>query len=1680
MARKDVNLVIKAKDEAASVLDQITKALDNFTDASKGVDSGAEKTESSLGQLGAAISTLSKNLGGLDIADKLGSELRKAEKELSRMEGAFDATSAEARALEKDLARAGESSTRFASKTQGATEALARQKTAIKTSKADLASMSDAYSKAEAAQAKLTARQAKLPSEINKQSEALKKAEARYAALADKIERAVEPSKTLQNTFDSSARSVQSNADKLNKLTTEYSQIGGEINAAGSAMALFGGQAEKTASTLKRQETALSKIGSNLTELTAQSKAAAGSQKDLAASFGKINNSLDNQQQRIDRAEGAYVELAQAAGQADGALDALSKQSLGRLEDELKGQRRAALEAKREYAQLSEEATQLATSIRKAEKPTQEMVAAFDRTVITARQAKAEYVAQRAALELMGRAYRETGTDIDSINGTQQRFVAILGTTSAALRKNAQAAQTSQAALDRVNAAGARAANAMQRTGAAASQTAGAMNRGARSTRRFADAYQQFYGDTRRSLGLLQRIRGEVLSLIAAYGGLYGVIEVLRGTVDAYNTLEAAQARLSVATGGDSDRTAQELDFIRRNADRLGISFGVLATEYSKFSIATKGTNIEGEATRKIFKSVAEAARVNRSSTQEMSGVFVALTQIVSKGAVQMEELRQQLGDRLPGALQLMADGLNVSTSELIKMMEAGEVTADALLPFAAELDKRFGPGLAGALSSTSAAIGRLGNEAYESLLRFGQAGFLDAFSSFVDDLTEVLKSGQFRDFADRISVAFAALLNTLGFLAQNFDLVFTAAAAFISLRLAPIIIYVASTLKGLTLATTKSAASFSVLQARAASMGVSITRAGYAVRVLQGALTGLLSATGIGLLIAGIGAGIAYWSTQGSDVTQVMIDHEAQVDRVKNAYDEAGSSAKEWAKSVTDADVVDSRKNLRDLEDALRDSLAAFKKAESYKGQGLFVRLLAGPGVATGRGASKEFIDAVDDVVSKAASGEIKMEDFGDAIASVVREFGEGSEANKRYGDDISATAKEVDNLATAIARQKLVLAAETGTVEEIAAALEELNGTFEEGGDSAEDMAEKAAQLEEVLRKIDSLVPSIKQELDYLAESDALEKMKEQAIALASSMEEVEDITRRTAAAQAALDNKYGNSVAGMASGSTGVEAAASLLREFEGRIETPAWDVNAYRAGYGSDTVTLANGSIKKITQGMRVSAEEATLDLYRRIETEFLPATRDQVGGARFDSFNPQQQGVLTSIAYNYGTLPDRILDAVRTGTDAEISAAIRGLSGDNDGINESRRGKEAAIFSASNPDMAAGDRALEQDKKRREEAERAAEAAQDKREATAETLADGEFELDQQRLVNAGKERQAAIEAAIRDAKAADPNITTEEIAQIKEQTGALFDLSQAKKESTSESEKAKEAEKAVNDLLSLRASLVEQVELAKAQGDTEQEENLRLKIGEVNAELMAAIENAKAMWAAVGGAEAEAAIAKLDVAALKTKNFAQAAGDTYLQWERVGDMIVNGLAGAFDEFTKAVANGEDATKAAQRAFLKFASDFLIQIAQMIIKQAIFNALKSAFGGTGFGSLIGVGHTGGLVGGSRVGSGNSTRRVSPAMFAGAARYHQGGVVGLKPGEVPIIAEQGEEMLTRDDPRHMLNGGGKDNGAETQKAMTIINTFDPVEAVERALATRRGEEVLVNAVRAKRTEVKAAIG
>lgn len=144
--------------------------------------------------------------------------------------------------------------------------------------------------------------------------------------------------------------------------------------------------------------------------------------------------------------------------------------------------------------------------------------------------------------------------------------------------------------------------------------------------------------------------------------------------------------------------------------------------------------------------------------------------------------------------------------------------------------------------------------------------------------------------------------------------------------------------------------------------------------------------------------------------------------------------------------------------------------------------------------------------------------------------------------------------------------------------------------------------------------------------------------------------------------------------------MSAAYDLIRGFEGFRANPYWDVNAYRAGYGSDTMTTADGRVVPISTGMTVSRDDAERDLARRVDTEFMPRAISAVGQAAWGHLNDQQRAALTSITYNYGELPAPVASAIQAGDLAGAEQAIRALAGHNGGVNEGRRNKEADLFS----------------------------------------------------------------------------------------------------------------------------------------------------------------------------------------------------------------------------------------------------------------------------------------------------------------------------------------------------------------------------------------------------------------
>lgn len=144
-------------------------------------------------------------------------------------------------------------------------------------------------------------------------------------------------------------------------------------------------------------------------------------------------------------------------------------------------------------------------------------------------------------------------------------------------------------------------------------------------------------------------------------------------------------------------------------------------------------------------------------------------------------------------------------------------------------------------------------------------------------------------------------------------------------------------------------------------------------------------------------------------------------------------------------------------------------------------------------------------------------------------------------------------------------------------------------------------------------------------------------------------------------------------------GESAAAQMVKGFESFISKAKWDVNAYRVGFGSDTVTRANGAIEKVTKDTVVTLEDAQRDLSRRL-VEFQDGIQTAIGADTWRSLNDAQQAALTSIAYNYGSLPKRIVEAIQNGGGPEaVAKAISALGADNGGINRNRRQQEAQSY-----------------------------------------------------------------------------------------------------------------------------------------------------------------------------------------------------------------------------------------------------------------------------------------------------------------------------------------------------------------------------------------------------------------
>lgn len=196
-----------------------------------------------------------------------------------------------------------------------------------------------------------------------------------------------------------------------------------------------------------------------------------------------------------------------------------------------------------------------------------------------------------------------------------------------------------------------------------------------------------------------------------------------------------------VAASGSTKQAAKDFAFLEAESNRLGVSIRETSKGFVQLSASTLGSSLEGQATKDLFSATLEVSRSLNMSTEATEGAIRSFSQMVSKGKVQAEELRGQLGEHLPGAFRMAAEGLGVTTEKLNEMLKAGEVTAEELLPaLTQQMRKLAATNLDKMTSDATAELKRLGNAILGLTTAFGEGGFLENLADIFRGLTKVIK----------------------------------------------------------------------------------------------------------------------------------------------------------------------------------------------------------------------------------------------------------------------------------------------------------------------------------------------------------------------------------------------------------------------------------------------------------------------------------------------------------------------------------------------------------------------------------------------------------------------------------------------------------------------------------------------------------------------------------------------------------------------------------------------------------------------------------------------------------------------------------------------------------------------------------------------------------------------------
>ena len=232
-------------------------------------------------------------------------------------------------------------------------------------------------------------------------------------------------------------------------------------------------------------------------------------------------------------------------------------------------------------------------------------------------------------------------------------------------------------------------------------------------------------------------LASNAIKLSGAFYSVMGALNAYKAIMNAGLKRDSAQRAAKFVLG---DKASEAETFIRGLADKTGLNISEGLSSYAKFAAGAQGS-MSQEQTQELFGNATAMSRLMGLSNDELNGILKAFEQMASKGKIQAEELRGQLGDRMAGAFKLFAEALGMTATELDKAMKDGKILSSDTLPKVAKqmglmIDKAGG--WAEVAKSTQTALGKLANNWDDTMVKIF-SGSQDELNGFLSSLSSLL-----------------------------------------------------------------------------------------------------------------------------------------------------------------------------------------------------------------------------------------------------------------------------------------------------------------------------------------------------------------------------------------------------------------------------------------------------------------------------------------------------------------------------------------------------------------------------------------------------------------------------------------------------------------------------------------------------------------------------------------------------------------------------------------------------------------------------------------------------------------------------------------------------------------------------------------------------------------------------